>query len=739
MLPITGYTDRLCARPGESIAFKISTTTDCDYSASLIRVVSGDPNPAGPGIVEHDLSDVFKHTARGRSQPFRLGSFAEVALDGSEVFADAIEAGTLSFGCRLWPTLPREKRQCIATIWDDRSDSGIALLVDQNRLILETHSDGQQVASTRAGFITRERIWVDLMLSLNYSSGEIRVEQRSHMPNLANSDSGVHTDTLDGLQLPHPTHLRFAALEATRHFDRFNGKIESPAFYSDYMTDADGYRLDPTTPGLLAAWDFSQEMTSQRIVDTGPNTLHGRLRQIPSRAMRGSNWNGDEHCWRYAPEQYAAIHFHDDDLYDCEWESDFVFTIPDDLASGVYAMQLRCDTGDDMLPFFVAAGRQVAATRIVYLAPTFTYTVYGNHARGNTDDAYRARVSAWDARPWTPDDHGEYGFSTYNFHRDGSGIAMASRLRPMITMRSGYVTFSEEFTGSGLRHFAADTHLLSWLEHEGFQFDVITDEDLHHEGLSLLENYDVVVTSSHPEYHTPQTHDALSQFTTGGGHLMYLGGNGFYWRVAVNPEVPGAVEIRRAETGIRAWAAEPGEYYHALDGGYGGTWRRNNRPPQVLTGVGFSGQGKFEGSHYRRNPDLDASIAQWVFAGIDDEILGDFGLSGGGAAGFEVDRVDYRLGTPEQTHILATSENHQHHFMLVPEEQLTHLYTWSGESTDNVDNLIRADLVYFETVGGGGVFSVGSITWCGSLPCNNYDNNISRLTANVLRRFSGTS
>ena len=45
------------------------------------------------------------------------------------------------------------------------------------------------------------------------------------------------------------------------------------------------------------------------------------------------------------------------------------------------------------------------------------------------------------------------------------------------------------------------------------------------------------------------------------------------------------------------------EYFHALDGGYGGLWRRNGRPPQMLCGVGFSAQGLFEGSFYRRMPD----------------------------------------------------------------------------------------------------------------------------------------
>jgi len=728
MLPLTGYTDRLSASAGQSIAFKLSSEKPSQYNARLIRVICGDPNPAGPGIVEDDLRQVFSTSGACDHQPFRLGSFAEIALDSS-AFDGCYDAGALRFSCRVWPTLVTARRQCIVSLWDDATDTGLALFIDQSHLVLEVRSEDQKLSTVTTTSHLRERIWSDIAMSLDFSDGKVVLSHRSREPNLDNSDSGSQEGGIDSLtKLTPPTHIRFAAVQGREHFDRFNGKLEAPSFHRGFNASDDD--------ALIAGWDFSQAMNSQSIMDIGPLAAHGKLHQLPSRAMRGSSWNGSEHCWRHAPEQYAAIHFHEDDIYDCQWATTFEFVVPDDLPSGVYAMRIETDAGEDMLPFYVRPAAGAKKARIVYLAPTFTYTVYGNHARGNTDAAYRAKASAWGARPWTPDEHREYGFSTYNFHRDGSGISIASRLRPMITMRSGYLTFPEDYTGSGLRHYPADTHLLSWLEHEAFEYDVITDEDLHMDGVELLRGYDVLVTSSHPEYHTPETRNALSQFTDGGGHLMYLGGNGFYWRVAVHPDVPGAVEIRRAETGIRAWAAEPGEYYHALDGGYGGTWRRNNKPPQQLAGVGFSGQGKFEGSYYRRNPDLDPTVKAWAFKGIDDEKLGDFGLSGGGAAGYEVDRVDHKLGTPDQTHILATSENHQEHFVLVPEEHLTHLYTWPGVSTDSLDRLIHADLVYFETTNNGGVFSVGSITWCGSLPSNNFDNNIARLTGNVLRHFS---
>jgi len=153
----------------------------------------------------------------------------------------------------------------------------------------------------------------------------------------------------------------------------------------------------------------------------------------------------------------------------------------------------------------------------------------------------------------------------------------------------------------------------------------------------------------------------------------------------------------------------------------------------MLCGVGFSAQGLFEGSYYRRMPGAADPRAAWIFDGIEDETIGNFGLSGGGAAGFELDRADAALGTPPNALILACSEGHQSHFGAVLEELLSHLASVNGERPRA---LIRAEIVYFETVAGGAVFSTGSITFCGSLSYNGYDNNISRMLENVLHRFA---
>jgi N,N-dimethylformamidase len=48
---------------------------------------------------------------------------------------------------------------------------------------------------------------------------------------------------------------------------------------------------------------------------------------------------------------------------------------------------------------------------------------------------------------------------------------------------------------------------------------------------------------------------------------------------------------------------------------------------------------------------------------------------------------------------------------------------------------MRANIVYGLAENGGGLFSVGSITFCGSLSHENYTNNVSRLVENCLRKF----
>jgi N,N-dimethylformamidase len=112
-------------------------------------------------------------------------------------------------------------------------------------------------------------------------------------------------------------------------------------------------------------------------------------------------------------------------------------------------------------------------------------------------------------------------------------------------------------------------------------------------------------------------------------------------------------------------------------------------------------------------------------------VIGDFGFEGGGASGSEIDAINPMLGTPSHTLVVASSEGHTENTWLVPDETGFHHSAMDGRQNPNV----RADMTFFETPGGGAVFSVGSIAWSASLSHNDYRNNVSRLTENVIRRF----
>ena len=192
------------------------------------------------------------------------------------------------------------------------------------------------------------------------------------------------------------------------------------------------------------------------------------------------------------------------------------------------------------------------------------------------------------------------------------------------------------------------------------------------------------MTTTHPEYHTLESLEALEKFRSNyQSNLMYLGGNGFYWRIAASPRSSSdpdeddsckLLEIRRCESGVRTWAADCGEYYNFLDGGnYGGLWRNSGRPPWKLTGIAFSSQGSFVGRPYQRTS-VDSRyshVTDRVFRGITDTELGNFGFSGDGAAGYELDSIDpadLKVQDGEIVILAQSYTNEDKRFILVPED-----------------------------------------------------------------------
>ena len=731
---IVGYADKLSVAPGERIRFMVSCEDDArDYAARLVRLFCTDDHPNGPGLVERAVESDFEDTYRGRHQPLRAGSCIVVPC-GTRL------KGLSSFTAQamIWPTRDDLPRQTILGAWSDETRCGFALELNSRTALQLRIGDGEreETFAVETTLLTRE--WALVAASCDSSSGLVslyqeplrsapgfpppaRVEARASLAPRFDAADAIVIAANPGRGEGEPSFMA----------NHYNGKIEGARLANRVLRRGEMERLRtlPVPPGLassvVAAWDFSREIMTDRIIDISGNHLDGRAMHLPQRAMKGSSWSGEVFDWKAAPEQYGAIHFHDDDVHDAGWESDFALTVSDDLESGVYAARLDAGEEPEHVVFFVRRPRGEPAARLLYLAPTATYLAYANYRVMNVDssyEAYQGVVLALGPADLFLNERPEYGDSLYGRHRDGSGVCYSSRLKPIVNMRPN----------TPLWAFNGDGYLLSWLEDMGYAVDVATDEDLHREGLGLLSPYRAVITGSHPEYLSESMFDALEGYTRSGGRLFVAGGNSFYCRVAFSDHFPGVMETRRTQDGIPPMRCEPGEHFHSLDGSLSGRWRSSGRPPNRLIGVGFTAQGMDISGYYRRTAASTDARVRFIFDGVGaDEVIGDFGICGGGAAGVELDRHDRGLGSPPHALVVARSEGHNDNMLLAKEEISNSNLLIGG--TQNP--LVRADMTFFETANGGAVFTVSSIAWVMALPHDGNRNNVSRITKNVLDRF----
>jgi N,N-dimethylformamidase len=715
MKSLLGYADKISVAPGETIAFKVSSEDSAAYDAAIVRLFNADTNPAGPGYREQSVPDANWRIA-GRPQKVNAGSCAVIPVHrGPSALA------SFRFSVLVWPTLPDQMDQTIASLWQPASGAGFILAFAGSQGLSLRLGDGTGGSATlHLGLPLLARHWYRVEAIFDVETGRAQVRQQAlvRYPGICDSGETGRDTGLRGLGVEHAA-LVLAARPAGapgRFAGHFNGRLEAPELHCG--------------EALVGAWDFSVGIGTDVVQDSGPNALHGTLVQGPARGVAGHAWDGTVFDWQRATAQYAAIHFHQDDCEDASWKTDFTWTAPTDLPSGLYAARVHTAQDEDYVPFVVRPRAGGSGARLALIIPTASYLAYANEHLA-LDAALAERVH--DHVPaFGPNDlhlaaHRELGGSLYDVHDDGSGIMTSSRHRPILNMRPKYQSWLGG-TGSSLWQLAADTHLLDFLDKNGIACDCITDEDLHAEGAAVLSPYACVMTATHAEYWSTRMHDALLAYRDGGGHIMHMGANALYWRIAFHPTRPGIIEVRRAEVG-NGWITPPGEAVHAYSGEPGGLWRRLGRAPQSVVGVGFVGQGFDVSSYYRRLPDSYRQEAAFIFAGVSDEIIGDFGLIGGGAAGLELDRTEPALGTPPNTLVLARSENHTRNYLPTVEDLLIN---YAGQAETSA---VYAEMVYFDCAGGGAVFATGSIAWAGSLSHNGYKNNVSQITLNVLRRF----
>jgi hypothetical protein len=359
--------------------------------------------------------------------------------------------------------------------------------------------------------------------------------------------------------------------------------------------------------------------------------------------------------------------------------------------SGLYYFRASTASGRQFaFPWVVAPARPTAPVAV--LASNLTWNAYNNFGG-------RSNYIHADELPPTPTVNARAELKRYSdagfFTWDADAYAPLSFVRPE---PFNHIDFAERITdpieGRQACHLApAEWRLLGWLERHRYAYDCYAETHLD-KGTLDLSHYRVLVLSAHPEYWTRRMYERVKRWVfEGGGRLAYLGGNGLNCEVELLPD--GAMVCRNGRIS-------------GLDvAGLGGRESRfaiSHESEANLLGVVFTPAGAMTGAPYRV---LDG--AHWAFAGTGLKTGDTFGQLSlhqrcpGGTSGHETDKVS--PNSPAGIRRLAKGLN--------PDDG-------------------GADMVTFDTPSGGMVFSVGSINYVASLPV---DENVSRITGNVLRRF----
>ena len=130
--PLTGYAGRVSIRAGKTISFKVSSSGPGPFNAALVRIICGDPNPAGRGTTLEDHSEQFDSRFPSKIQHAWPGSYAIVEGASSVVLPQA-----LSIEALIWPTLPTDRPQTVISRRDSKTGAGFALVLTPEDMVLE--------------------------------------------------------------------------------------------------------------------------------------------------------------------------------------------------------------------------------------------------------------------------------------------------------------------------------------------------------------------------------------------------------------------------------------------------------------------------------------------------------------------------------------------------------------------------------------------------------------------------
>ncbi|HEY4308944.1 MAG TPA: LamG domain-containing protein [Pirellulales bacterium] len=758
---VHAYTDRISVAAGDTVRFHVSSSVP--YELQVCRLGVGVDDPA-----TDDIAHTFPRAAAAL-QPIHPGSYlvADRPLDGRA----AIEAFSVELWIRRWRTLAR---QAIVSQFDEPNDCGFALFVNEDGSLSFYLGDGgafqERNLHTTAADQLKMQINPEGLKSFpdNTPSSVLSNEWHHVVAVFDGREASIFIDSHEVGRWRHegPVRAGTAPLRIGAGGKRgladflLDADIAMPAIYGKALSAAEiaarhtsRALTKPDVGALLACWPFDEER-GERVADVSGHGHDARIINTGTWMIGGPSFNPDvPRFGAYDPEKDAerghGLRLASDDLYDCRWQTSHEFQLPENARSGMYVGRIRFSLdGEERLYhtlFIVRKAPSRARAPIAFLCSTNSWKAYSatpfcpswpglKKSIGNNGPAESAGNLP--------------SFCFYRVHQAGQGTYQIGFKMPWPVVGPYTLMGPAEWDYSHLCR--QDRFTQTWLERQGYDYDVLTDTDLQLDP-HALDDYKVLVVVGHSEYWSLEGMGSVSRFLDRGGNAVVLSGNTAFWRVSLNDDAS-IIECRKGDApGTQVRADRRGELWHSHDGRRGGmarecgfpTWKLFGLEYFSLMGVGTPGVGPYK----VRNPD------HFLFRKPIDLALQP-GESFGGAAGQPLPQPighegDVRVSTLAKFLVEALppgatqpSEDPPGITLLADgfadAEKLPFAWDYFQRPVPfgkGPPISVAAEMIYWERRGGGRVFHAGSINAGSTLAL---DDKWSGLMQNVLSHFGAT-
>ncbi len=568
---IHAYADATSVAAGQEIAFHVS-------SSLAYRLSVYPAHRTEPASCIHHFAN-----APGLQQPISPGSYIHI---GRGLDADVLLQGlTLECWLRPWNG---ESLQGVITQYDASDDAaaGFGLFIDGDATLAVYLGDG-----------------VAHRLSHRYVGPSLLRNRWQHV--VATFDGRILSLWIDGLKvrtwsIAHAARagvapLRIGAFGRLAQADGFlDADIAMPVLYASALSPAaiaarfaERGARSARGDGIEGCWPLDEERGAT-IRDTSLRQRTGTLINHATWMIGGPAFDGQA-LSRHAPYDWEqdtgrghGLRLASDDLYDCRWQATQRMVVPEHTRPGLYIARIETlGPGAHQrydLTFVVRKSAWRAAAPLLVVCSTSSWRAYASTPFAHNQEP----APIWGSRGIENSDPQAPAFSCYRSHRAGqpsyySGMRMPW---PNAAPDVRYKDLGNDY-GQWVKN---ELCLHQWLYEQGYEFDVVSDYDLH-VNPECLKAYGALIINGHSEYWSLAAYEGLQRYLHEGGDAIVLSGNAIYWRTTFNGD-GSVMECRKLGVGSGGQAGvNMGESYHSQDRGRGGLMRECGYPAWRLVGL----------------------------------------------------------------------------------------------------------------------------------------------------------